>query len=329
MQLPQLSAWPAPSPPLPRPPAPPPPRPRRASPRRSLRSRATAVKVGDESAGSLRYLTFEGLDIADCTRGLAIQLRDGGSVEHVAFRGVTLATRLSHPAWGGAAEPIHVTAVPRGPGSKLGAVTDVSFRDVRATAAENGVFIAGGPMGGGSAAAAQRRPYRISGLTLQRVGLALAKRTAYRGGCQDYRPSSNATAPAAAGEQWWPSGGCGSGGGRGGERVLHTAARRGPERGAPCARRCEPRLPRPPPPALPAAGLDCSWGGTVPIWVAGAERVTLDGVSVERQGPWRADWRRAAHIDPYSTRAVVLKDVTVTSPPGQAGAASAGAGAEE
>ena len=73
-----------------------------------------------------------------------------------------------------------------------------------------------------------------------------------------------------------------------------------------------PRSPRSPTLTIPPAGLDCSSHSTAPIWVAGAERVTLASVSVQRAGPWRADWRRAAAIDPYSTRAVVLKDVVVT-----------------
>lgn len=73
------------------------------------------------------------------------------------------------------------------------------------------------------------------------------------GGCQDYRPSSNATTPQAtaassatsnapatsadaqANEGWWP------------------------------------------------AGLDCASGTTAPIWLSGAERVELTDVNVERK----------------------------------------------
>lgn len=39
--------------------------------------------------------------------------RDGGSISGVAFRNVSLSTRLYDPSWWGAAEPIYVTAVPR------------------------------------------------------------------------------------------------------------------------------------------------------------------------------------------------------------------------
>lgn len=44
--------------------------------------------------------------------------RDGGSISHLAFKAISLTTRLSNPVWWGAAEPIYVTALPRAPGIK-------------------------------------------------------------------------------------------------------------------------------------------------------------------------------------------------------------------
>lgn len=39
--------------------------------------------------------------------------RDSGSISDVRFQNVSASTRLYHPSWWGAAEPIYVTAVPR------------------------------------------------------------------------------------------------------------------------------------------------------------------------------------------------------------------------
>lgn len=44
---------------------------------------------------------------------------DAGSIEHVAFKDCTISTRYTQPAWWGAAEVIHVTAVPRSFGAKV------------------------------------------------------------------------------------------------------------------------------------------------------------------------------------------------------------------
>lgn len=49
---------------------------------------------------------------------LSCPRRDGGSISHLAFKSITISTRLSNPAWWGAAEPIYVTALPRAPGIK-------------------------------------------------------------------------------------------------------------------------------------------------------------------------------------------------------------------
>lgn len=144
----------------------------------------------------------------------------------------------------------------------MGAVFDVSFTDVRATS-ENGIFIAGGPMG--TTAPGQRRPprpYTISAVRLTRVTVDLAKRSDWPGGCRDYRPSVG-TADGAA-EGWWP------------------------------------------------AGLDCSEGGTAPIFVAGAQQVALTDVSVRQGEPARSDWRRTAWIDPFNTWSITQQRVDVS-----------------
>ncbi|KAL4420640.1 hypothetical protein ABPG75_010296 [Micractinium tetrahymenae] len=230
-----------------------------------LRSRSSAVRLGQVAQADIRYVSFKGLTIDESARGLAIQLRDKGSISHISFSQVSIATKLFDPHWWpGQAEPIYVTAVPRDSSTKLGAVFEVSFKDVRATG-ENGIFLAGGPMG--IDRPGQRRPskdYSLSVISLERVSVELAKRSIYAGGCQDYRPSRGEGAPSAPGGPWWP------------------------------------------------AGLDCKHGGTAPIWVSGAQRVSLKSIAVRYSRPARKDWLRQVWIDPFSTFEVQTTDVVVS-----------------
>lgn len=231
----------------------------------------------------------------------ALTHRGGGSISHLAFKSISVSTRLSDPsAWWGAAEPIYATALPRAPGVKararrlalpslpcptlpstllagrtahpssaspppqqVGAVFDVSFTDVHAIS-ENGVFLAGGPLG--ILRPGQRRPPRpfsISAIRLTRVTVDLVKRSDWPGGCRDYRPSAGVDSTSAA-EGWWP------------------------------------------------AGLDCSEGGTAPIYVAGVQQVTLTDVTVRHGEPARPNWRRTAWIDPFNTWSVIQHRVDVS-----------------
>ena len=276
------------------------------------------------------------------------QSRDGGDVSDVSFRSIGLSTRLYEGSWWGAGEPIHVTAVPRVAGGRVrvcvgqaggllrrkpqllgpsivccaarvlspdstrhrrsapacprcrpcpcarqvGAISNVTFADIQALA-EAGVFLAGGPMGGGShgtgshgsgssggssssggsGAAPGQRQYSLRGIRLERVRVDLVARSAWPGGCQDYRPSSNASSSSgSSGGQWWPS------------------------------------------------GVDCSAGGTAPLWVAGAQQVLLQDVAIRRRQPYRDDWQLGAWVDPSSTRDVRLRRVNIT----RAAAASRG-----
>lgn len=207
--------------------------------------------------------------------------RDGGSISGVTFEHVSVSTRLYDPSWWGAAEPISLTAVPRTPGGRVGAVSDVSFRDITAVS-EGGILLAGGPLGDASptasaagvacadaagCAAGKQQPYSLQRITLERVRVQLKQRSRWPGGCRDYRPSS--------GEGAAPS---------------------------PCAA-CEGRWP---------AGLDCGGGKTAPLWVAGAQGVVLRDVRLQHHAPWRADWSGEAWIDPASTRDVALWHVAVT-----------------
>ena len=75
---------------------------------------------------------------------VAIVLRDEGSIENVLVENLVIETRLLHPDWWGAAEPIYVSARPRQPGGRLGTVRGLRFRQILARG-EGGVFIEGTP----------------------------------------------------------------------------------------------------------------------------------------------------------------------------------------
>ncbi len=52
-------------------------------------------------------------------RGLAITVRDEGSVSGVQFTNISIEALFFERSWKGAAEPIHITAMPRTVGSKV------------------------------------------------------------------------------------------------------------------------------------------------------------------------------------------------------------------
>ncbi|KAI3429230.1 hypothetical protein D9Q98_005329 [Chlorella vulgaris] len=300
-----------------------------------LRSRSSAIKLGSESVADMQRISFTRLAIRDSNRGLAIQLRDGGSISSVRFKHIAITTRHYDASWWGAAEPIHVSAVPRRPGVQVGTVSDLHFSDINVAAAESGIFLAGGPMhcsashsfggnscdcsgisctggstrdsGGGIQSssgsgllgsslpaglhAAELPPLRpqplqhtLSDILLQRVKFRLLSRSGFEGGCQDYRPSSNASSGLTLPGSDGGGVGCGSS-----------------SDGAAC--RC----------CWWPAGLDCSSGSTAALWVSGADDVRLTDVQIHYSCPRRPDWKQQLHIDPGSTSDVVLKRVKVTA----------------
>jgi len=151
----------------------------------TLRSRAAAIKLGSESRADMEDLLFEDITVIDSHRGLAVQLRDQGSVRNVIFRRVSLDLRYEQFAWWGASEVIYVTATPRFKrGWRVGRVENVVFEDIDADS-ENGVFLSGIP-------AARQQPNetsRVQGVTIQRANIRLRKKSDWPGGFQDYRPS--------------------------------------------------------------------------------------------------------------------------------------------
>lgn len=108
----------------------------------SLASSACAIKFGSETSGDIRHCTFDNCVVYGSNRGLGIQHRDEGTIEHVIFSDITVETHLLPGPWWGKAEPIYVTSVPRDEETDLGSVRDVRFSNITATA-ENGALVYG------------------------------------------------------------------------------------------------------------------------------------------------------------------------------------------
>ncbi len=140
-----------------------------------LCSTSTAIKIGTESEDDFRNILVSNCVIRSSNRGLSIQLRDKGNVENVLFTDCTVETRYFSPGWWGRAEPIYVTAIHRAPGTVLGEVRNVRFRNILCKS-ENGVFIAG----------SEDSPVRD--LVLENVQVEISKWSKWPGGQQDRRP---------------------------------------------------------------------------------------------------------------------------------------------
>ncbi|PNH05100.1 putative polygalacturonase [Tetrabaena socialis] len=111
----------------------------------TLRSRSAAVKLGSETRADITDITFEHLQVLDSNRGLAIQLRDHGSVRNVTFQHISVFTRQYPGRWWGGGEPMYVTALPRWPLARVGQLANVTFRNVVAETRGGLVVVAGSP----------------------------------------------------------------------------------------------------------------------------------------------------------------------------------------
>ena len=108
----------------------------------TLVSTSAALKLGTETHHDIRDVVFSNCVIRGSHRGVAIVLRDEGSIANVLVQNLVIETKLFPPAWWGAAEPIYVSAQPRQPGGKIGTLRGLRFSQIRARG-QGGVFIAG------------------------------------------------------------------------------------------------------------------------------------------------------------------------------------------
>lgn len=140
-----------------------------------IRSASAGIKIGSESWGDFSRIQVRDCIIEDSNRGVAIQLRDGGSVRDAVFERLQISTRFYPPVWWGQGECLSVTVLPRKPGGAAGAVEGVSFRQVQ-TRGPNGMVIY------------QVEPGRIQNLTLEEVDLRLEDTSEQQSSLLDLRP---------------------------------------------------------------------------------------------------------------------------------------------
>jgi hypothetical protein len=143
----------------------------------TLETQDSGLKIGTETTKDIHDIRFERCQIRTGSRGLTIQLRDEGNVYDVAFEDITFVSRYYADPWWGRGEGISLTAIPRTPATKLGAIYDVRFKNITGRA-ENSARICG------TAASPIRR------VRLENVALTLDRWTRYPGGLFDNRPTS-------------------------------------------------------------------------------------------------------------------------------------------
>jgi hypothetical protein len=142
-----------------------------------IQTQDAGVKIGTETTQDVHDIRFERCEIRSSSRGLCIQARDEGSVYNIDFRDIKFVSRYHSEPWWGRGEAISLTAIPRGPQSKIGTIHDVRIQNVSGRA-ENSVRVQGS------------KESRIRGVTLENVAVTLDRWTEYPGGLFDDRPTT-------------------------------------------------------------------------------------------------------------------------------------------
>jgi len=107
-----------------------------------LTTQDCALKIGTETVGVIRNIVFADCVIPQCHRGIGVVMRDEGSVENIVAHDIVIRSNLFYQAWWGGSEAVFVSARPRHPGGKVGAVSGLRFSHILAEG-EAGVFIQG------------------------------------------------------------------------------------------------------------------------------------------------------------------------------------------
>ncbi|MBB4120623.1 glycoside hydrolase family 28 protein [Martelella radicis] len=99
-----------------------------------VRSRSCALKIGTESFGDFRDITFVSCDVVDSNRGLGIFSRDGGVVENVLFRDIRIDCRETPAGFWGSGEAITINLVDRRPEKRpAGRISGVVIENISGT----------------------------------------------------------------------------------------------------------------------------------------------------------------------------------------------------
>jgi len=145
-----------------------------------LETQDAGIKIGTETTQDIYDIVFERCKIISGSRGIAIQLRDEGSVYNITFRDIEFVARYYSNPWWGRGEGISFTAIPRTPESKIGTIHDVTIKNIKGTC-ENSLRIYG------------TKESRIKNVNLENVSITLNKSTKYNGGLFDNRPTKTYT----------------------------------------------------------------------------------------------------------------------------------------
>lgn len=96
-------------------------------------STSSGLKIGTETFGDFRHIIFANTVVRGSNRGLAVIVRDGGTVEDVLFSNITVETERKDFYWWGDGDPIWLVIRKRTPDSPLGRIRDVVFENIQAT----------------------------------------------------------------------------------------------------------------------------------------------------------------------------------------------------
>ncbi len=142
----------------------------------TLKSTSAAIKFGTESNANIKDIDIKNIKILSSNRGISLQLRDSGSFLNISFENIFIETRrFKDIYWWGKAEGISLTAVRRNENTKVGNISNISFKNINIDG-EKGIFIYG-------------ENKNISNISFDNVFINLNKKTDYSLDVIDLRPS--------------------------------------------------------------------------------------------------------------------------------------------
>ena len=152
-----------------------------------LHSRDSALKIGTETHGVIRNVILADCVVEDCSRGIGVWVRDGGTVENIHIHHLTGATRRyadryalpGAPGWWGKGEPIFLSSTRRKgkEDSFPGVIRNVSFDHIYLKC-ESCIFAAG----------EEYAP--IYNVRMSDIDLTMEKQGTQPGGLFDEQPSA-------------------------------------------------------------------------------------------------------------------------------------------
>ena len=99
----------------------------------NLVSTSTALKLGTESWGYFKNISFSNCVINNSNRGIGIFIRDGAQVENVSFDHIIINTVRKHFNWWGDGDAIHLVIQKRRDSSIVGSIKGIRISNIKAT----------------------------------------------------------------------------------------------------------------------------------------------------------------------------------------------------